>query len=299
MKKPVTFQKILVPTDFSETGMLAIEHAAFLARLTKAELFLLHVIPSANYSFDIIGTAPDMHYHEKINAKVDEKLAEVAERIRKDHGVGVKSIRATGQIARETLDVIKSEKIDLVVMGTHGAKGFEELFIGSNAHKLISVAPCPVLTVQEHSKKLGFTDIVLPIDRSMHSREKVEYALVLGEKYAAQIHILGLNDSNDPEDSPKLQLALDQVQKAVEQRGLTFTRETIEAKNIGVETLRYAKRINADLIVTMTDHESELTGIFLGAFAKQIVNHSRIPVLSIKPHVIYAGLDMGGSSSVY
>lgn len=297
MKNKPDFRRILVPTDFSETGSLAVAHAAFLARLTKAELFLLHVIPATTYSFDILGQAPDMHFMEQINEKVDAKLAETAEKISRDHGIEVKTLRATGQIAKETVDVIKSEKIDLVIMGTHGVKGFEEAFIGSNAHKLVSVAPCPVLTVQEHAKKLGFTDIVLPIDNSMHTKEKVEYALALGEKFASRIHIVGLAESKDTADSAKLQLSLDQVQQAVEQRGLTFTRETVDARNVGVETLKYAQRIGGDLIVTMTDHESELTGIFLGVFAKQIVNHSRIPVLSIKPHSVYSSLDMGGGSA--
>jgi nucleotide-binding universal stress UspA family protein len=47
--------------------------------------------------------------------------------------------------------------------------------------------------------------------------------------------------------------------------------------------MNYAKKIKADLITIMTDHESNLTGMFLGGFAKQIINHSRIPVMSIRP----------------
>ena len=64
---------------------------------------------------------------------------------------------------------------------------------------------------------------------------------------------------------------------------MSYVRKVIKADNIAKEAMKYAEEVNADLLAIMTDHESNLTGMFMGAFAQQIVNHSSVPVLSIKP----------------
>ena len=182
-------------------------------------------------------------------------------------------------------------------MGTNGAKGFEELFIGSNAHKVVSVAKCPVITVQTHVTRVGFTNIVLPIDRSVHSREKVNIALRFADLYDAKIHILGLLENNEEHENDKLQIVLDQVQHAVEQANLRFSRQTVKGTNLAYEAMRFGPEVNADLIVIMTEQESALTGVFLGPRAKQIVNHSRIPVMSIKPkEALISDFNLDGST---
>lgn len=297
------FKRILVPVDFSETGMLAIEHAAFLARLTKSELLLLHVFPLSEYHFAVPEPIMMLENRQELEKIVNQKLNETAEQVRSNYGILPKTYSTNGTIANEIVSFVNEEKVDLIFMGTHGAKGFEEIFIGSNAYKVVNVAPCPVITVQTHAKNVGFTNIVLPIDRSMHSREKVEPAIALASLYAAKIHILGLLDQEDMAEEnayDKLQIVLNQVQGAVEKAGLTFTRHTIKGDRLAAEALKYGQTVNADLIIIMTEHESRLTGLFVGALARQIVNHSRIPVMSIKPHYHeFSALDLSGASGLY
>lgn len=289
-------KKILVPVDFSETGMLALEHASFIARLAKADLMLLHVLPIQEYHFEIPEPVMRIDNHDEVNRVVEQKLAETVEHVRDNYGCVAKSLSARGKVATEIMQVAEEEKADLIVMGTHGASGFEEFFLGSNAHKVVTIAPCPVITVQTHAKKLGFSNIVLPIDRTVHSREKVETAIKIGELFSSKIHIVGLLEHTEDHENEKLQIVLDQVQHAIERHGLPFSRTTVKGTNLASEALKYSAQVNGDLIVIMTEHESALTGIFLGNRAKQIVNHSRIPVLSIKPHESkLSRLDMGGS----
>jgi nucleotide-binding universal stress UspA family protein len=293
-------KKILVPTDFSETGMLAIQHASFLARLAKADMILLHVLPYSEYHFEIPEPVLRIENHDQINKIVAQKLDELADDVNKNYGIRPKVMSSEGKIAREIMQIAKDENVDLIVMGTHGAKGFEEIMIGSNAHKVVSLAPCPVITVQTDAQKLGFTNIVLPIDRSAHSREKVEVAIDFANIYQAKLHILGLLESKEASEYDKLQLVLDQVQHAIEKAGLTFTRHTVKGDHLAAEALKYGTNVNADLIIIMTDQESEVTGLFLGLLAKQIVNHSRIPVLSIKPQYrTFEALDLSGAYTAY
>lgn len=292
----LNLRKILVPIDFSETGMLALEHASFMARLAKADLLLLHVLPVQEYHFEIPEPVMRIENHDEVNQIVDQKLAETIDRVRANYGCVAKSLSSRGKVAHEIMEIASEQKVDLIVMGTHGASGFEEFFLGSNAHKVVTVAPCPVITVQTHAKKLGFSNIVLPIDRTLHSREKVEIATALANLFAAKIHIVGLLEELDSHEEGKLNIVLDQVQKAIEKHELPFTRKIVKGTNLANEALKYGAAVNADLIVIMTEHESAMNGIFLGNRAKQIVNHSKIPVMSIKPSTgKFEGLDMGGS----
>ncbi len=293
-------KKILVPTDFSETGLLALEHASFLARLVKAELIILHVLPLNEYHFEIPEPVMRIENHDEINKIVEQKLAEVANDTRTNYSIMPRTMSTRGKIANEVMQIAQDEKVDLIVMGTHGASGFEELLIGSNAHKVVTLAPCPVITVQTHAKKLGFTNIVLPIDRSLHSREKVAYAIDLANIYQSKVHILGLLDEVEEGGFDKLQIVLDQVQHALEKAEVIFERHTVKGSHLAAEALKYGKSVDADLIIIMTDHESALTGLFMGPLAKQIVNHSRIPVLSLKPHYgSFEALDLSGSYSAF
>jgi nucleotide-binding universal stress UspA family protein len=298
--KKFNIQKILIPTDFSETGLLAIEHGAFMARLMKADLYLLHVLEVNEYAYDIPEPILRLTNLESLQTIVGKKMEEVSENIHKEYGIKPVTMCSTGRIASEVVTYADENKIDLIIMGTHGASGFEEYFMGSNAHKVVSRAHCPVITVQTHSKKLGFKDIVVPIDNQMHSRQKVNFAIEMAKSYGSRIHILGLLESHEDHDAEKFSIKMDSVEDLVKKSELPYLRKTVEGSNLALTAMEYSDSVNADLIVIMTDQESALTGIFLGPFAKQIVNHSKIPVMSIQPvEGQYDSIDLTGNARIY
>lgn len=276
-------KKILIPIDFSETAMLAIEHGAFMAKLYKADVVLIHVIEHSWQKFSIVAPEIKFELPENILSLAEEKLKEVAAKIRKDYGVSSTVISTEGNICHEIVEAVKSEKADIIVMGTHGASGFEEVFIGSNSYKVVTLATCPILTVQSHSRRIGFSEILLPIDNSGHSRQKVSHTVELAKQYGARIHILGLLDEDDSVDLAKFQVKIEQVKEYVEKCELPTSVHIQVGGNQAKNTISYAKQHNADLIVIMTDQEENFTGSFLGPYAQQVVNHSWVPVLSFKP----------------
>lgn len=279
----LTIRKVLIPIDFSETANLAIEHGAFMAKLYKADVVLVHVIEHNWEKFSIV--APEIKFEMPSNMLniAEEKLAEIAGRIRKDYGVDSTEIVVEGNIYKEVVGVVESEKIDIIVMGTHGASGFEELFIGSNSYKVVTLANCPVLTVQSHAKRIGFSELLLPIDNSVHSRQKVSYAIELAKHYGSKIKVLGLLDQDDAEDLKKFTIKIEQVSEYIEKSGLPVTSTIKVGGNQAKATLNFAKKHNSELIIIMTDQEENFTGSFLGPYAQQVVNHSWIPVLCFKP----------------
>lgn len=276
-------KNILTPTDFSETALLAIEHSAFMARISKATLHLLHVIKISEFAYTINNpAAPGYNIHEVENFGL-QKLDEIAAGLKVKYGININTSISKGNPAEEIEIAVTNFNIDVVIMGTHGASGFNEYFIGSNAHKTIKKCHCPVLTVQVDSKKIGFHDIVLPIENTYHSLEKVNKTVDLAKLYAAKIHLLGVQHKQDETATKAFNMMLENVEKVITHAGLAFDRTVVNGDNLAEQTLKYAEKSGADLIVVLTDHESELNDSLLGALAKQMVNHSKIPVLSIKP----------------
>lgn len=285
MKQPKAFdvKKILLPIDFSETSLLAIEHGAFMAKLYKADLVLLHVLEKSWQKFNIIAPEIKFELPPNIMTAIEDKLKELGEKIRKEYGVSSTVISTEGNICDEIVSLSKNDGIDLVVMGTHGSSGFEEIFIGSNSYKVVTLSECPILTVQTHARRVGFAEICLPIDNSNHSRQKINHAVAIAKKYGARLNIVGLLDEADSEDIAKFNIKIEQVEQYIQKCDIPFTSVTKIVANQAKETLNFAKQHNMDLIVIMTDQEENFTGSFLGPYAQQVVNHSWIPVLSIKP----------------
>ncbi len=281
--KAFKIEKILIPIDFSETSLIAIEHGAFTAQLFKAELVLLHVVEKHWEKFSIV--APELRVEapgDFINA-IEKRLEEIAASIRSKYGVKSTCITTDGNIFTEIVAVSKEHNVDLVVMGTHGTSGVVEFFVGSNTYKVVTESICPVISVRAHATKIGFKNIVLPIDDSLHSRQKLNHAIVLAKNFAAKIHVLGLADTKDEGELKRFEMKLEQIEEYLKKCDLPYSIKTINGGNQAKVSYDYAKSVNADLIVIMTDQDENLTGRLLGSYAQQVVNHSKIPVMSIQP----------------
>lgn len=283
--KAFNIQKILIPVDFSETSMIAIEHAGFAAQVLKADLVLLHVVEKHWEKFSIVAPEMRVDAPSDFTNAIEKRLEETAAAIRSKYGVKSTCITADGNIFNEIVSVSKEHKVDLVVMGTHGTSGVVEFFVGSNTYKVVTESVCPVLSVRAHATKVGFREIVLPIDDSAHSRQKVNHAVVIAKQFNSRINILGLPDTDDEGEMKKFEFKLDQIEEYLKKHDISFTRKSINGGNQAKHTYEFAKSINADLIVIMTDQDETLTGRLLGTYAQQIVNHSKIPVMSIQPVV--------------
>jgi len=298
MKKS-EIKNILVPVDFSDTSEIALNEAIKLTGLFKAELFLIHVVEYLNefngYFYSVVPEIqtdlPQLLAFEKtVELKIEEKKKEIY----KKYGIQAEVYVANGQVHSEIIQFSEKKKIDLIVMGTHGVSGYKELFLGSNAQRIVTLSDIPVLTIQKKISEAGFKNILIPIDNTLHSREKVNIALLIGNLSGAMMHIIGLPDSEEGVDINKIDIKLESVEKIMSSDKLPYKTTIVHGKNLAKDALEYADENNCDLIVINTGHESKLTGIFLGAFAQQIVNHSKIPVLSIKHKVGYLSIETPG-----
>ncbi|MCC7232653.1 MAG: universal stress protein [Bacteroidia bacterium] len=283
MSKKFEINKILIPFDFSETAELALEHAVFMAKLHKADLILLHVIESYSFTSAISQafSKSQTEFESKVESSANERLQQLSDKLHHDSGMGVNYRTEVGKIYKKIISVADEMNADIIIMGTHGVSGFQEFLVGSNTYRVVMGASCPVISVQTHSRKIGFKDIVLPIDNSHSSRQKVKHAVEIARHYNSVIHIAGIMTMSDVDLQRRFEVKIHQVQDYLDQHEVPHSTKIFKGDNTASITLDFSNSVNADLIIIMTDQES--TGIFLGNYAQQIINHSKVPVMSIRP----------------
>ena len=145
------FKKIVCPVDFSEFTDEILNYAVDIAKKYNAELHLIHIIPNLNYftPYESFLTPENLIAIERnIEKEVDKDF----DKITKTLDMSVKKVVKTGVTFVEIIDYIKTEGIDLVVMGTHGRSAIEHILIGSVAEKVVRKSPCPVLTIRPKGK---------------------------------------------------------------------------------------------------------------------------------------------------
>lgn len=144
-RHPGMFDRILVPIDFSDCSLDALEYAVVVAQRAKASLTLLHVLEPVSYGLDF--ALPQMTKREQMRDAIKERLAGLVSALT---AVGVKSdylIRG-GLPGDSILAAARSQPVDMILMGTHGRRGLSHAFYGSVAESVLRKAQCPVLTVR-------------------------------------------------------------------------------------------------------------------------------------------------------
>ncbi len=142
-------RRIMHPTDFSPASRAAFDKAIAMAKADRAELTVVHVLSP-------VMPVPGDGY---ISPKVYDEIAasskawaqkELDRRVKKAKGAGVRAraLLLDGVPHEQIIRAAKSRRADLLVLGTHGRSGLAKLFIGSVAGRVVSGAPCPVLTVR-------------------------------------------------------------------------------------------------------------------------------------------------------
>jgi nucleotide-binding universal stress UspA family protein len=145
-----TVNRILVPTDFSETADVALAYAKDLAAKLGASLHLVHVFSDP---YAVAAGAPEVYapvpadVRERAVEEVRERLLDRLDATEEQRFRGSRGV-VRGLIAPQIADYADSQDIDLIVMGTHGRRGVAHLLLGSVAEHVVRIARCPVLTVR-------------------------------------------------------------------------------------------------------------------------------------------------------
>jgi nucleotide-binding universal stress UspA family protein len=273
---------IIVGMDFSEGSINALNFAVQIANVTESNIMLVWVDKKKSSS-TIYSNAYDPRLEAK--KRFEDLIEEFRPRLK--NGKFLYKIR-NGKVHKEIVNQAKYHDAFLIVAGTHGTSGFEEFWIGSSAYKIVTYAPCPVITLrygEEWDAKIE--RIVFPVDSSRETRQKINLVSYLAEAFNSTVLILSLYSSKIETIRDLVDGYADQVESYLQEREINHERFSLECDNLTDGTIEFAKENKADLITIMTEQESATANILLGPYAQQMVNHSPIPVLTLRSKSIY------------
>jgi nucleotide-binding universal stress UspA family protein len=281
----LTKNKILVPVDFSDIAGNALNHAIQVAKHFNNDLTLLHVVEESGLpsflSFGKENAAAKLMLHQ-----ATEQLTSMALDIKAKYNIDCTTVSKSGRIYKVIAETATELGCDSIIMGSNGAAGFEQI-IGSNASRVISHSEVPVVVIKPKVEVFrSYKNIVFPLDLTIESRQKVKWAIHLGKAYQSTINILTYKVDDEFLNS-KMKLGLRQVERLLNENDIKFTVEVLDEleENWAEETLKYAEKVNADLLMIMTQSEEKgFSEYIIGTFAQQIVNKATsVPVMCINP----------------
>ncbi len=268
---------ILVGMDFSDCSINALEHAITIARKAKAGIAMVW-INHLDYSKEIFSVEP-----QNIEKEVTNRFEELVKKYKYHlHGEKIEYFIKKGKVYKEMC--LMADEVDafLVIIGTHGSSGFEEFWIGSNANRMATACTRPIITIRAGiDVGTDLKKIVLPLDSTKITRQKLPLTALLAKYFNSEIHILGLFTTTSDDIRYRVRNYVAQAEEYLDENKIKYQSVFLETDNITEVTLNYASKIGANLIAIMTEQETSTANLILGPYASQMVNHSQVPVLSI------------------
>lgn len=273
-------KEIVVAIDFSKGSLRALEYAIELSNLTHAGVTMVWVDNISINDIALPADVKDLRNDAKKNLeelilqyKDSLKYAKLTYKVRK------------GKVYQELAAFVKGTECALLIVGAHGQSGFEEYWIGTNAFRIVSSATCPVITVKSnYNISRGIRKIVLPVDHTQQTVQKVNYVAAIAKATCADVNILAINTSHMRSMQKIVDGNVARVKKFLLAHDVNFLVDTIASENLAADIIEHAHMVDADLIAIMKDGNDKAATLMLGQYAQQLVNYSPLPVLSIQPN---------------
>lgn len=278
-------QKILVPTDFSTAAMKAVTYAAEIAQKTGAVIFLLHVI-------EPVAEGLRQHYplHERLHeenanagfSELDNMQKSVAEIY---PNVKIKTELAKGTVINSILAFANEQQMDLIVMGTTGATGLKEIFMGSVAAATISRTKIPVLTVPAGYEMEPPDGILFATNKFEENIEILNPIVTLAKLFSATIHVAVFVDTDDAEGADYVYNTRQLNHYIIFLKTIfpdtNFKGELLEGSDFEITVDKYDISNDLDIIAMITYPKSFLEKVLRKSVTRKMAFHSTIPLLAI------------------
>ncbi len=281
--------KILVPTDFSEQSNYALHQALHLSQIVKGEIVLLYVLQEKK---GILGKMYNKEQKDSFSELINSKLKEQSESISSKHNVKVSAVLLhSTSISGKIVDYANKINASIIVMGKGALTidGNEEDGIGSNTSRVIRNSKIPIITISNSHHSMGCNHILLPLDLSKETRQKVSWGIQFARLFNSKIHVIsGLWNTDNEFIVNKINAQMKQVVSFIKKQGLEVSGEIIipEKGKEGVVNIvsdYVDKHSEIDLTIIMTQQEDDFTEFFIGSEATSFIRSAKCPVLSVIP----------------
>ncbi len=272
-------KKILVPCDFSDCAIEAFKFAIDLASHTKGEVSVVKVIDLPVVYEATFGMPPyvlNPGFVKELDDDAQANFAKMNEKYGKNFP-GVQFIVLHGPTTTMLRDYIEDKKIDQVVMGTHGASGFKEFFVGSNTEKIVRFSKAPVFAIKKAVPLDSIRSIAFPTLLEMDQPDLAMKVMMLQKFFNAKLHLLLVNTPSNFRTQQEQKEAMDEY---IRQYG--FENFTVNMRNDTYfepdSILRFASEVKADMIAMGTHARKGISHFLIGSTAEDVVNHLNCPI---------------------
>ena len=271
-------KNLLVAIDFSRNAIHALEYSLAYADNLGADVSMIWVDNCIGPDLMVDKQDGGARYESR------ELFKEILNKYQKKYKGGKLDFKLSkGKVYEEISKYAKKINADLIFAGTHGVTGFEEYWIGSNAYRIVTHAPCPVITLrQDFKSSRGIKKILLPIDSTSQSGRKVFTTAEIATAFGSEIQILAVHTSTLGSLKRQVNKHLKTVADHLDKKGISYQVNEVNTKNITQDTIDFALKNKTDLVTIMTEQETTQANVFLGTFARQLVNNCPVPVLSVR-----------------
>ena len=277
-------KKILVPCDFSEPSIKAFKFATELAAKTNGSIELIYVIELPVLHDTVL--MPTLSFEEAFmkdaKSSAEKKFAQLIKKYTEDGLPVVNTTVAFGPVTLTICDYIKEKKIDLVVMGTHGASGLKEFFIGSNTEKIVRKSSVPVIAIKKGSKVQSIKNIVFPVIPDLEIEELTLKVKQLQNALEAKLHIVFINTPALFKRSADVMPSLREFAKRFMLKDYTLNIYNDINEEEGVRN--FINEIGGDMVAMPTHGRRGISHLLAGSIAEDVVNHIECPIWTAKLH---------------
>lgn len=271
---------IIVPVDFSKYSENALKVAAQLAKKENATIVTVHMLGLSDANLIKEGNGMEGMFLIKLTQKRFEEFLD------KDYleGVTIHQTVKNYKIFSELDEVAKEHQADLIVMGSHGSSGFQEVFVGSNTEKVVRTASVPVLVIKDEYDFTS-TTAVFACDYKLESLDVFKKAMHLFKSLGIQAKLVYINLPGENYRSTKqIEQQIVDFLVHLDKENTILPEDIMIYSDYSVEqgVFNYAKKTKAGVIGIPTHGRRGLAHYFSGSISEDIVNHSQIPVITFK-----------------
>lgn len=275
-------KRIFVPTDFSKPSSAALQYAIYIANRTNSTIHLTHF---AEREALIQKTKTPSAYKTKLK-NLEKKLEEFKNKSGAAFRIYTDLITTTESVSSQIEEYGTKIKADLACIGTYGSDSKPSKFnFGNNTEKLVHSVDFPVISCRKVKSPIKFKNLLLPIDLTKYTIEKVDRIIRFATNFDSTIHLVAVSEFLEEFITKKseLEIKLEEAAEIISKNGLKCTTEIIRHDTVSNSILMYAEEIDADMLVIMSKSENLLNQLFFGSRMNKVISHSEIPVLIFKP----------------
>jgi nucleotide-binding universal stress UspA family protein len=272
-------KRILVPTDFSQHAEDALKVAAQIAKKDNLEIIILHMLELPHQMNDAILGGKSIPETMLFMKKANEMLDEISARPYLD-GIPIIEIVKMDRPIHGITQVSKDYEIDLIVMGSHGSSGIQELLIGSNTEKVVRNSEIPVLVIKKEILNFNAANIVFASDFTSETKKPFEKFLKFTQSFESKLHLVTICTPNSFKPTHVIEKAMNDF--VIEFNLTNYSTHIYNDTNIEKGIINFSNSINADIIGMCTHGRTGFAHFFNGSISEGLVNHAVRPVITFK-----------------